>query len=342
MLTKFIVPAAALSALGLAKPFNPSPARTLDQLAVGTWLENIAVRPNGDLIATQMAPEALVYTIRNPTGKKTQLEEIASVPAIQSIFGIAQVPGLDEETFIFVGSNSTGIGAPVTGTFSAWKVTFTTDCDTKVEVEKISDMDKNSAFLNGVAAIPGVSDALLVADSTNGLVGRLDLASGAFDTTSFVFDEMLPVEGAGLPVGVNGIQVHNGYLYFDNSYQASIYRIPITDDGFLVEGATPELVVDLSSMASFLDDFAIDAKGNLFAASNFDNTVLYHSLNSGESRIVLGSPSELIAAGDTAVAFGRGKLDQNILYIATTGAIANPVNGTETEGAGVVALKIHV
>lgn len=341
MFFKLVASAAAVSALVHGKP---SPPRTLDQLSVGTWLENIAVRPNGDLLLTQMAPSAVVYTVRDPSGKKPVLEEIASIPSIQSIYGIAQVPGLkkDQETFVFVGGNSSAIGSPIKGTFGAWKIKFTPECAGKVDLERISDMDKNSAFLNGVAAIPGVSDAVLVADSANGFVGRLDITTGDFDTSSFVFPEMLPVEGAGLPVGVNGIKIHDGHLYFTNSYQVSIYRIAITPDGFLAKGAKPKLVVNLSDKASFLDDFDIDAKGNIFAASNFDNTVVYYDAHSRKSKIIVGSPSDLIVAGDTSVAFGRGKHDKNYLYVATTGAISNPVNGTEVEGAGVVALKINV
>jgi hypothetical protein len=47
---------------------------------------------------------------------------------------------------------------------------------------------------------------------------------------------------------------------------------------------------------------------------------------------------ELILARDTSCAIGRGKGDTKILYVATNGGIANPVNGILVEGGKVVAI----
>lgn len=330
----------ALPALALSKSL---PAKTLGQLSLGTWLENIAVRPNGDLLATQMWPSAKIYTIRDPSDYENSLEELVSIPAIQSIYGITEVPSFRSRTekFIFVGSNSTGVGVPVPGTFSAWSIELqTSHYGSKIKAKKISNLDK-SGFLNGVAAIPHRSDAVLVADSANGLVGRLDLASGKFDTSAFVFPQMAPIKGAGLPIGVNGIQIHDGYLYFDNSYEVVVYRIPITPAGYPVKGAKPEVFVNLSSGLTFLDDFALDTKGNLYGASNFDNSVVFVNGATRKWEIVVGGVGEMTVAGSTAVAFGRGRRDRDVLYVSTGGALAKPVNDTKTEGAKVVAIDTH-
>ncbi|KAM5349664.1 hypothetical protein ACJ41O_006169 [Fusarium nematophilum] len=339
MLSLFLT-ATTLSALALSKSL---PAATLDQLQLGTWLENIAVRANGDLLVTQMWPSASIYTIRDPSDCHNPLEELATITSIQSIYGIAPVPVTSRyqrtETFVFVGSNSTAIGNPVAGTFGAWAIDFhPSKHGDKVKVRKISEMSKQSGFLNGVAAIPRRSDAVLVADSSNGLVGRLDLSSGFFDTSAFVFPEMAPTETATLPIGVNGIQVRDGYLYWTNSYAVSIYRLAITPAGLPAKGAKPELVADLSEGVSFLDDFTLDAEGNIYAASNFDNTVVFVNAKSGKWKIVVGATDQLTVAGSTSVAFGLGRRDKDILYVTASGAISNPVNGTETEGSKVVAV----
>ncbi|KAJ4252532.1 hypothetical protein NW757_005974 [Fusarium falciforme] len=95
-------------------------------------------------------------------------------------------------------------------------------------------MSPQSKFLNDVTAIPGISDVVLVADSANGFIGRLELTTGIFNTSTFRFHpEMDPVEGARLLIGVNGIQIRNEHLYWTNSFQACIYRIAITPTGFL-------------------------------------------------------------------------------------------------------------
>jgi hypothetical protein len=55
----------------------PLPARTVAQLdAVPTWLENIAVRPNGDLLVTQLAPLPVLLTVKSPTSTHATLEPI--------------------------------------------------------------------------------------------------------------------------------------------------------------------------------------------------------------------------------------------------------------------------
>ncbi|KAJ4319094.1 hypothetical protein N0V84_006548 [Fusarium piperis] len=335
-----LVTTLALPVLALSKSL---PAKTLGQLPLNTWLENIAVRPNGDLLATQMWPSAKIFTIRDPSDCENSLEELVSIPAIQSIYGIAEVPSYRSraEKFIVVGSNSTGVGVPVPGSFSAWSIEFQTSRNVpKVKVKKISDLEK-SGFLNGVVAIPHRPDAVLVADSANGLVGRLDLASGKFDASAFVFPQMAPMKGASLPIGVNGIQIHAGHLYFDNSFEVAIYRIPITPEGYPVKGAKPELFINLSNGLAFLDDFALDTKGNIYGASNFDNSVVFVNGATKKWKIVAGGVGEMTVAGSTAVAFGRGRHDRGVLYVSTGGALARPVNDTKTEGAKVVAIDTH-
>ncbi|KAF4459031.1 hypothetical protein FALBO_14221 [Fusarium albosuccineum] len=332
-----ILSAVALSALALSEPL---PSTTLAQLELGTFLENIAVRLNGDLLVTQLWPSAAIYTIRDPSDGHNSLEELISIPSIQSIYGLTQVPPRRQgtETFIFVGGNSTTPGATIPGSFGAWAIDFEPSRDS-IKVRKISAMSSQSKFLKGVTAIPGVSDAVLVADSALGLIGRLDLTTGIFDTSAFRYpSEMDPVKGARLPIGVNGIQIHDGYLYWTNSFQASIYRIAITPAGFPAKRARPELVADLSEGVNFLDDFSFDVHGNIYVATNLDNSVVFVDAKSGNWKTVVGGIGEMTVAGSTSVAFGRGRDDTEILYVSTSGAIANPVNGTEVEGAKVVAV----
>lgn len=337
MFCKSLLATAAFAVAALAKTL---PSETLDQLELGAWLENIAVRPNGDLLVTQMVPSAAVYTVKNPAKKPHALEELVSIPAIQNIYGIAQLPGGgDSEKYVVVGGNSSSLANPIVGSFSSWTVELKRDsrCD-KVKVKKVSSMSKDSHFLNGVAEIPGVSSAVLICDSANGLVGYLDLKTGKFDTSAFVYPEMAPTEDAALPIGINGIHIRNGYLYFTNSALVSIFRIAVTPRGLPAKGAKVELVIDLSSQATFLDDFTFDADGNIYVVTNFDNSVIFVNVKSGKAKTVVGGLEEMTVAGSTAVAFGRGKHDKETLYVATGGALGAPIGGTKTEGGKVVAV----
>lgn len=336
-----VLTAVALAAVALSKSL---PSTTLAQLEVGTFLENIAVRSNGDLLVTKLWPSAAIYTIRAPWERRNTLEQVISIPSIQSIYGLAQVAPSRQgvESFIFVGGNSTSPGETVTGSFGAWAIDFESPGN-EVKVRKISDMSPQSKFLNGVTAVPGISDVVLVADSANGFVGRLELTTGTFDTSTFRFPlEMDPAEGARLPIGVNGIQIRNGHLYWTNSFQACIYCIAITPTGFPARYSRPELIANLSKGVNFLDDFSFDVDGNIYASTNLDNSIVFIDTRSKEWKTVVGGIGEMTVAGSTSVTFGRGSKDKGVLYVSTSGAIATPVNGTEIEGSKVVAVDTRL
>ena len=330
---------AALPTLSLAKTF---PVHTLSQLPQGSWLENIAVRPNSDLLVTSLEPDATVYTVKKPAEGRHSLEVLAKIPGVQNLLGISQVDTSDgKETYVVVGGNSTQIADFTPGTFGAWKITLSQGkCDDIVRVTHVSNMSPGSLFLNGVTDIPGVKDAVLVADSAAGLVGYLNLKTGVYDTNAFVFHEMVPAPTAAIPIGVNGIRIFKDFLYWTNSFLVSIYRIRINHSGYPAQGAVPELVANLSSKAHLLDDFTFDQGGNIYAATNFDNSVVYIDTKTGKWETIAGSADQLTIGGSTAVAFGRGKKDQQTLYVSTAGALGSPVNGTKTEGAKVVAIDL--
>ncbi|KAM0405834.1 hypothetical protein HYE67_010165 [Fusarium culmorum] len=332
---KSLVTLCLIPVFGLA---HSPPAKTLGQLPLGTWLENIAVRSNGDLLATELWPAASVYTVADPSCSKG-LKELVTIPSIQGILGITELssaPG-KPETFVFVGSNATGLSQLIPGTFKAFALEFHNKRNqASVKVRKISDMTEKSTFLNGVEAIPGVP-AVLVSDSVKGFVGRLDTNTGVFDDAAFEFPEMAPIAAGAF--GINGIKIRNNYLYFSNSNAVKIYRTAITAAGYPVKGSKPQLVADFSKTVAFVDDFAFDAQGNIYAASNSDNSVVFIDTKSGKSRIVLGGVDEMAVPGSTAVAFGRTKKDKNTYYVSTGGGLFKPVGGTKTEGAKVVAAK---
>ncbi|KAK7572278.1 hypothetical protein V3481_017473 [Fusarium oxysporum f. sp. vasinfectum] len=150
---------------------------------------------------------------------------------------------------------------------------------------------------------------------------------------------MVPVEGARLPIGVNGIKIRGGHLYWTNSFQASIYRIAITPNGYPAKGIRPKIVADLSNGVGFLDDFSFDFRGNIYAATNLDNSIVRIYITTKAWKTIIGGIGEMTVPGCTSVVFGHRSLEKEILYVSTSGAIATPVNGTETEGAKVVAIK---
>ncbi|KAF7556226.1 hypothetical protein G7046_g6374 [Stylonectria norvegica] len=128
---KSLLVATALPVLALADILS---SQTVAQNPLGSWLENVVVRPNGDLLATQLYQasevftnqKAEVFTIHNPySGGHHTLEVAATIPAIQNLLGISQVGVVSgRETYVVVGGNSTSDTHPVVGAFSAWSLTY--------------------------------------------------------------------------------------------------------------------------------------------------------------------------------------------------------------------------
>lgn len=349
----------AASSLALASPLQsrnsrdkrssalslPLSTNTIFQFdTLGYWIENIAVRQNGDLLLTVMEPSALLYRVSNPWEPTPNVELLYNFSSsVNGLLGIAETK---PDTFVLVGGNFSSAAVGIPGTSAAWEVKFNSDQHSQngtkssaaaVSVRKIADIT-DAVFLNGLAALPSCGgDAVLIADSKLGLVYRLDTRTGQYEIAVQV-PEMAPVPNQYLDIGVNGVKVHKGYLYFDNGFGSALYRIKINAAGFPATGSAVETVAQLGN-APFVDDFAFGPDGSIWVASNLGNTIVRIAQNA-TGVVVAGAADEVSLLGDTAVAFGRTKEDQDILYVVTAGGSVETANGTTiTETGKVVAVR---
>lgn len=312
------------------------PAYTVAQLpTVPTWLENIAVRRNGDLLVTQFAPAPVLYTVRDPTLQNATLHIVHEFASITNILGIVET---HPDTFTVVGGNATANATGYIGTFSAWEISFS---HPTVKVSKIVDIPE-AKFLNGVVALPSAPRIVLIADSQLGLLFRLDTDSGAYQIIADRPEFKPHAERFNKTVGfgINGVKIRNGWLYFSNTNLVNIYRVGITQDGFIAKNgkAAVELYADLNPVTTFLDDFEIGPDGTVWAVTNDDNTLVAVRPHSQKVEVVAGAKDQLKLAGGTGAAFGRTRKDAHLLYVSTTGGLDAPINGTVVEPGKVVSV----
>ncbi|KAK0668760.1 hypothetical protein QBC41DRAFT_356312 [Cercophora samala] len=300
-----------------------------------TWIENIAVRSNGDLLITELLPKPILYTIVDPAGPAPRVRLLHDFSVEENhVEGLTGIAEASHDVFVFVG------GSSATQSFYAWSVDFTS----KAQIKRVADL-RGVKLPNGVATLPGSPASVLVADSLGGLTWRLDLATGK-STIAVQIPEMGFPQNETDPskrVGINGIKVNQGFLYFSNSNSRSIYKVKINRDGTQDSGASVQLVGRLPEEVSFLDDFAVGHGGGrettVFATTTSDNRLW--ALAQGKRPVVVaGEPDRLTLAGSTAAAFGRGHLDKHVLYVVTSGGVGKPVNGTLTEGGKVVKVDV--
>jgi hypothetical protein len=187
--------------------------------------------------------------------------------------------------------------------------------------------------------------AILMADSTIGHIAILDVVTGAHRIWLESPETQVPAPPAS-QLGVNGLKIFNGYLYFTNSGQSIFCRVKLKSDG------EPDGSVEVLAKV-FGDDFCFDRKGGAWIAQNAQNTVSVIEEHDGAWTVTVvdGAIGSLEVAGGTSCVFGQKKKDSKrddgdsdsdeTLYLMTTGALLAPVNGTVVEGGKVVAIDTH-
>ncbi|KAK6441654.1 hypothetical protein LTR95_002101 [Oleoguttula sp. CCFEE 5521] len=309
---------------------------TVYQFPNETWVENIAVRSNGKLlVALLFKPE--VWQI-DPV--KHAAELVYTFPAANCTLGIAEY---GPDMFGVNVGNFTPSGG-VQGSYSVWSL----DLGQKyhgsppkhtsrphVVASKILDIPLAN-FLNGLAAPPLAPGVLFSADSGAGVIYRVDTKSGTWST--FLDDPSLKPNASAVPLlGVNGLQVRDNYLYYDNTFQTPLFaRVPFHPTTAKVSGPV-EVLFDthtypLNAGHGQGDDFSLDKEGNVWLATASSSLVKL-DLRTQQQTLIAGEPSSFALVGSTATKFAR---NGKTLYITTNGGISDPVDGIE--GGKVVSL----
>ncbi|KAI1824257.1 hypothetical protein F4861DRAFT_269667 [Xylaria intraflava] len=295
------------------KPGTPShilPAKNIFQPnETGVWLENIAVRSNGDLLLTMLEPTASLYTLKRPYSEAPEFSLIHTFHNAPGLVGITET---EADVFAVVSIQYGNSSDPVSAASAIWGVSF---MGSAFEIQKMADLP-DAMLPNGITSFPG-SSTVFVADSRGGDIIRCDLRIGACGD-ALKDAQTTPVSNTSESVGVNGVHYREGYLSWSNSDLVSIFRSRLDQNGWPAANSTVETVGKVDAV--FIDDFAEDDAGIFWIAAGRNNTII--ALRSdGSSEVVAGSPTELTVAGCTAVAFGRTIHDSRILYVVTNGQV---------------------
>ncbi|KAK4443808.1 hypothetical protein QBC34DRAFT_336232, partial [Podospora aff. communis PSN243] len=281
------------------------------------WFENLAVRPNGNILATRGdAPEIWQIDPATNTGSL-----LVSVSGAFNLTGISQVEtsrqgkgkgkgkGHHEgaETYVFA---SAYIPAPFQvepGSAKVWTLSFDGSAPT---VSLLKAMPE-AGFLNGLAGWD--EGRVLIGDTLNEAVYLMDVETGTYTT---------PLVGM---AGVNGVQVAPGYVYWANHNVQTLSRVAV--DANAVPTGSAELLA-----TNQIDDFALDlSNGKAYVAAMYDNEVVEVVLATGAKTVVATNLSGSGFGLCTSAVFGRRAADTRVLY-ATVG------QGGETVTAGLVAI----
>ena len=285
-----------------AQPLEPVPAEIVATYEVGTFLESIAVRADGDMLVVDHTTHNIL--IIAPDGTTTTLAHLD-----QGAAGIA----LDLDGTLIVTSGFQQAGGFVT------VLSPTGTVEDTIAVP-------GSMFLNGAALLSG--GVVLVADSIVGHVFRVDVRTGSVSV--WLADPLLaPDPDLPLYPGANGIKISGSIAYITNSGLAHMIAVPIERDG---TAGMPRVVVT----DTILDDIAIAADGTVYGATHPNNSVVRMTPDGSVTTIATADDG---LTGATALAFGRTEADANQLYVVTNGGVYLPPE-TGVVDATVVSLTV--
>jgi sugar lactone lactonase YvrE len=278
-----------------------APTKIVATWPKGSFVENIAIDPDGAIFVTLHTDRAVVR-VDAATGAVTPFAQFETPVA-----GLA---------FAVDGSLIVSGGTPGQCPGVIWRVM------PDGSVWHVADLP-DAAFLNGITPL---DDRFLVADSIGGLIYAVDPRDGGV-TTWLADPRLAPADASGTP-GANGIKIFAGHAYISVTGSDAIYRTQITG-----ERAGP---IALYAERIRADDFAIDTVGALYIATHPARSLV--RLAPDGRRATLAGPEHGMV-GATAVAFGRTAADRHAVYVTTTGGTMT-VSPDELEPAKLVRVDV--
>jgi len=312
-LTLTLLTGAVLAVPHYSPPHHPPPpppppkpkVSIVHSFPLGHWIENIISRPCGDVLATQLLPSDQIYNVDPSTGSAIVVSK--SVPGINGFTGITNGP--EPDIYYIVGLNITTVGGftPVPGTNSIYELDLRLYRGKPIELTKVLPLP-HAQTLNGIAPVNPSKGIYLATDSLAGLIWRLDVhkrTSSVFLNNSWTGQ---PDAGPIGSAGPNGLKVFDNHAYWSlNNALSSIVRIPFNSEGYAIGDVAQNVT------GTFTDDFAIDAKGDLYVTEAHQNEIAF--VKAGQKgAVVIGTG----IVGGTSVTIGKERF-ANSVFVSTAG-----------------------
>lgn len=321
--------------------FRKAEIRTIYEFPNNTYVENLAVRLNGQILVSILtSPQVWLIDPELP-GRAVLVHEFPSV------LGLSAIVEYEPDVFAVAGGNiSLSTGEAFIDSWSIWSLdlgglNITSNESVSAQppaISKIADVPP-ARFLDGMALLSSPDKPLLiVGDVRAGTVYSVDIASGRYAVLiNNTFTAPAPDYAFGLSA-TNGIQIHNDMMYFANIGQKTLNRVRLDASDGRPVGEFETIAHTLTRLDQW-DDFALDDRGNAWMAAGGANTIQKINTRTGNVTIVAGDVNSTALAEPTSAKFGRRECDLTVLYVATAGGLATPVNGDVTIGGQLVAVR---
>jgi len=300
----------------------PLPARIVYDFPADTWIENLAVRSNGQIIVTEET-RPRIYQV-DPFGSREPIL-LHEFHETASILGIVETA---PDVFHICTARFSAAKLEGYGDAYIFKVDmrrFLPDLPGSAEITKIATVPQAKA-LDGMTFLGGQNDLLLISDAILEVIFSVDINTGA----SRVAINNTYTQSTG--IGANGLRLFHDFIYFTNTQKENLVKVAINSKGEAVGNYT------IMAQGGFgPDDIAIDAHGDVYVTSYTQgkNGVAFVPREGGPATYIAGM------AGPTSCAFGRTAADRDILYVSTSGGDYEYLSGQPVTVSGKI-LKVDV
>ena len=272
------------------------PRQAASQVAqLGGWVECLAVRSNGAILATRLdVPE--LWTV-DPVTKTSS--RVTSFPNALGLTGVAEI---SPDVFVVVAGNfSTTTFDIGNGSWSVWKVDLTGATPKQTLLKAVPE----AGFLLGATAFN--NDTAFIADAGNGALYRFSITTGDYEIV-LQDPTMKAPTGAFISEGIHGVRYipQSGSVFFTNTFGSTFNMFDVDK----TTGKPTSSVKIITTKVETPEDLAI-----------IEGTAFIMSLNGGGIFSVtpdgLSTKIVEVQSGST-VAIGRGATDKKALYFATS------------------------
>lgn len=284
-------------------PIELAPAKIITSFPANTFLENLAIAPDGTIFVTNHEAGKIVRI--TPDGNQQIYANVAG-----KVSGLAFT---SNGSLVATGWNADSI--PVVSLITA---------DGTVEILLTLP---DAIFLNGITPLSDTQ--YLAADSYRGAIWLIDIAQRR---SSIWLEHSLLARSSAENIipAANGLKRFGNFLYVSNTEKMLLLRIPL---GMENEPGEPEVFMEQTN----IDDFAFDVEGNLYGATHIYNSVVKIAPD-GSTTIIAQAEQGVI--GSTAVAFGQAESDRTAIYVVMNGGMFLPPP-TGVVPANVVRLEVE-
>ncbi|KAI8626400.1 hypothetical protein F5Y19DRAFT_222301 [Xylariaceae sp. FL1651] len=258
------------------------------QFPSDSFFEGFVLRPNGKVLAARLdQPE--IYTFQ-PEDPDAAPQLLCTLPDCNSLINLCPIPGYDDEYYVLA---STADLELVTHTnVWLWRVALNSDDNVPPKTTRITSVSDEGYCLGVIAVSERI---VLLPNGRTGCIWHVDTTTGK--QTIFADDELMKRGTGDGFFGVNRIRLVGDYVYFTNSGEGKLCRIPIELDasheeiGIRTTGPAQTIVGDLPA---HLDGLAVSPdQTHAYVVSHIDGQLhevrIDPTTGKGTSHVVMSS-----------------------------------------------------